>query len=343
MSNISRFLFFAGLLVFGAIAPILPAQTSSSGMEQQLRAQYPITLVGNNGVVTKEGSILVVQQDGITALPAPSEWPCNTYKANGRIGHARMCDFNYVQAKSKTRALQVGEKVYLTSIQAKPTEIVFKVQTIIDAANDTPFKASVSFEFQKGYLDSIKVKDVQSTVSQVFVSDTSSGATTVDPPAGDKKPKEAASTAPSLTLPAVFVSAKSPADRLQLKADNSFSLTEAGQNYHGTFAVTGNTLQLSLTETGTQTTGTLQGNQLTDSSGQVWKSGDPGTKPAAVQNTIQNQDVIELVKNGIDDGTILATIANSKCEFDTSTSALIKLKQSKVSPAVIKAMVSAPK
>jgi hypothetical protein len=343
MSNISRFVFFAALLVFSATAPTLIAQTSSSGIEQQLRAQYPITLVGNNGVVTKAGSILVVQQDGITALPTPGEWPCNSFKSNGRISQAKMCEFNYAQAKHKTRLLQVGEKVYLVAIQAKPTEIVFKVQSIADEANDAPFKAAVSFEFPKGYLDSIKVKDVQDKVSQVFVPDTSVANKAPDPLPAAKVPTEAHPNPASLALPAVFISSKSSADRIQLNADNSFSLTEAGQSYHGTFAVSGNNLQLSLTETGTQTNGTLQGSQLTDSSGQVWKLGDPATKPSVAQNVLQNQDVIELAKAGFDDATILTTIGNSKCQFDTSTNALIKLKQSKVSAAVIKAMVSAPK
>lgn len=339
MSNILKSIAIVGCLFLGATS-ISAAQTSASGMEQQLRAQYPITLVGNNGVVTQNGSVLVVQQDGITALPAPGEWLCNSYKQNGRIKQAGGCNFANIQLKRKSRAFQVGEKVYLVAIQAKPAEIVFKVQSIADAANDVPFKADVSFQFEKGYLDSIKLKDVENTVSQIFVPDTKEPPPP-SPTTGPKTPEPAPVS--SLTLPALFVCDKNPADRLRLNADKSLSLTEAGQNYRGTFVLNGNALELNLTETGTKTNATIQGKQLTDSSGQLWTLKDPAATSDLAQNILQNQDVIELVKNGIDNATIVATIANSKCQFDTSTGALIKLKQNKVSPAVLKAMVAAPK
>jgi hypothetical protein len=50
-----------------------------------------------------------------------------------------------------------------------------------------------------------------------------------------------------------------------------------------------------------------------------------------------------MAKAGFDDGLIIAKINGSKCEFDTSPDALIGLKQSGVSTAVLKAMVGAGK
>jgi hypothetical protein len=46
---------------------------------------------------------------------------------------------------------------------------------------------------------------------------------------------------------------------------------------------------------------------------------------------------------GIDDATIISKIGSSKCQFDTSTDALIQLKQGGVSAAVLKTMVGAGK
>ena len=46
-----------------------------------------------------------------------------------------------------------------------------------------------------------------------------------------------------------------------------------------------------------------------------------------------------MVQAGFDDATILAKIGSSKCHFDTSTDALIHLKQSGTSAGVLKAMV----
>jgi len=48
-----------------------------------------------------------------------------------------------------------------------------------------------------------------------------------------------------------------------------------------------------------------------------------------------------MAKVGIDDATIIAKIESSKRQFDTSTDALIQLKQSGVSAPVLKAMVGA--
>ncbi|MGA2095396.1 MAG: hypothetical protein ABSH39_03780 [Candidatus Acidiferrum sp.] len=66
----------------------------------------------------------------------------------------------------------------------------------------------------------------------------------------------------------------------------------------------------------------------------------PAVAPAGAQDILQNQDIIDLVKAGFDDATILAKMEHSKCQFDTSKPALILLKQSRVSGAVIKAMIS---
>ena len=151
------------------------------------------------------------------------------------------------------------------------------------------------------------------------------------------------SVMPLLRLPATYVNAQTPADQLQLNADNSFSLQEAGQTYHGTFAVTGNAMELTIRETSTKTTATLQGSNLTDGSGQTWILREQSAPAAPSASVLQNQDVIKMVKAGFDDALIIAKISSSKCQFDTSTDALIQLKQSGVSAAVIKAMVEAAK
>jgi formylglycine-generating enzyme required for sulfatase activity len=142
-----------------------------------------------------------------------------------------------------------------------------------------------------------------------------------------------------LRLPATYVSVQTPADQLQLNADNSFALQEAGQTYHGTFAVNGNAMELSISETGTKTTATLEGINLTDGSGQTWVLREQSAPPASVAGVLQNQDVIKMVKAGFDDTVIITKIGSSECQFDTSTDALIQLKQSGVSAAVLNVMV----
>lgn len=144
-----------------------------------------------------------------------------------------------------------------------------------------------------------------------------------------------------LKLPATYASTQAPADQIQLNGDNTFSLQEDGQTYRGTFAANGNAVELNASETSAKTTLTIQSNTLTDSSGQTWVLREQTAQPAPSEDTFKNQDVISLVKAGLDDATIIAKIASSKCQFDTSTAALIQLKQSGVSDAVIRAVVGA--
>ena len=145
-----------------------------------------------------------------------------------------------------------------------------------------------------------------------------------------------------LRLPATYVSAQTPTDQLQLNPDNSFSLQEAGQTYRGTFAANGNTLEINISD-GPKTTMTIHGSNLTDPSGQTWALREQPVQPGSSVGVLQNQDIINLAKAGIDDAIILAKIGSSKCQFDTSTDALIQLKSSGVSAAVLKAMVGAGK
>ena len=419
MNRTQLLLVILACLALSGELSLLLAQTPGAGIEQQLRSQYRIASVGNNGVVVRAGSVVVVQMDGITALPVPNEWPCNTYKQGGRIKQSTLCAMNWSPSKDSTRLLQVGEKAYVTAIQLKPTEVVFKVQTYAENATDTPFRAAVSFQFQKGFLDSMKPKEIQDTIGQIFAPDASSptgGSEPPNPPTalsglyfmqqtgsqlqlntdgsfsvqasdgqvsrghftvngdtlaltddatgsshsfriqGDKLYATSGSAfvrkgdTPALPpvpvplkLPSTYVSSRAPADQLQLNADNSFSLQEAGQTYHGTFAVSGSTLELNISDTNTKTTATIQGNNLSDSSGQTWtlREQSGGTAPSGAM--LQNEDVIKMAKAGFDDAIIIAKISSSKCQFDTSTDALIRLKQSGVSAAVLKAMLGAGK
>jgi hypothetical protein len=336
---------FIGCLAFSGTLPLLHGQTPGGGIDRQLRSQYPIASVGFNGVVVHTGTVLLVQQDKITALPAPGEWPCNAYKQGGRIKQTLKCAVNYSISKGRTRPFQVGEKAYLTGLQIKPTEVVFTVQTCdADPNYGVPFRAAVSFEFAKGYLESMNLKEIQDAITEVFVIDTSAPP---EKPAAVSQQQQLPPPPPPpavpLKLPATYVSAQTPADQLQLNADNTLSLQEAGQTYRGTFAANGNTLDLTIGDTGTKTTATMEANKLTDSSGQTWVLQEQSAQPPLNGPILKNQDVISLAKAGLDDAIIVAKIGSSRCQFDTSTDALIELKQAGVSGAVIKAMIGAAK
>jgi hypothetical protein len=305
--------------------PIALGQAADSSVEQQLKAHYPTTSVGANGVVVRAGTVVVVQIDGINALPAPSEWPCNSFKSGGHITQTTLCSVNYSPSKDQTRLLQVGEKGYLTAVLYKSSDVVFKVQTVSDDPNAPPFRAAVSFQLPKKAYTPFSA--IQELIDQVFG---------MDPSSPKQKDVE-------LALPATYVNAQKPADQLQLNTDNSFSLQEAGQTYRGSFKVLGDKLELHIVDTNIDTAMTIQGSGLADLNGQTWTVQIKSAPNTPGANVLRNSDIVTLVTVGIDDATIIAKIGSSQCEFETSTDALVQLKRSGVSAAVLKAMVASGK
>jgi hypothetical protein len=258
-----------------------------------------------------------------------------------------------MEATRARRVFQVGDdKMYLTNLEVTSTEILFYVQScgglslpcgLSAGPGFVPYRGSLAFQFDKGYLSTADPKQVFETVGQVFAIDTSPvGQEPQQRPPGPAVPAPAPAPAVPLKLPATYVSAQAPADLLQLNADNTFSLQEAGQSYSGTFAANGSALKLNISG-GPETTATIQGNNLTDGSGQTWVLREQPAQAASGGAVLQNQDIIKMVKAGLDEAIILAKIGGSKCQFDTSTDALIQLKGSGVSAAVLKAMVGAGK
>ena len=187
-----------GACLLGAAQDQAPKPT----IDQQLRKQYPLTRVGTNGVVTQAGTVLAVQEDGIKAIPATYQgYLANNVKKGGRI------KMNMVQRVGgpgpgvylqEARFFQVGEKVYLTKVEVKDTEIVLSLQSCgtCNAAgadlNDAPFRASLAFQFGKGHLATADFKDVQETIGQVFAIDNSATA----PPADTAGAPQSAQPAP---------------------------------------------------------------------------------------------------------------------------------------------------
>ena len=58
------------------------------------------------------------------------------------------------------------------------------------------------------------------------------------------------------------------------------------------------------------------------------------------QETLRNQNIVEMKKAGIDDAAVLKLIQSSSSSFDTSVAALVALKQAGVSDKVIEAIIA---
>jgi hypothetical protein len=326
------------------LAAARPSPQSSSG-EEQLRAQYRVSSVGGNGVVLREGTVVSVLLDGIKANPPSGNvcWP-NSYKKGGRIRQPAMVVMSGAAAVvDQVRFLQVKETAYITGIEVKPSDVRFEIQTIPADANESPYRATVTFQFEKNSVASMGLQQFQDTIGDVFaIAAAPPSVGTEEPrrkrtgPGGVAPPTLQPTTrAADMQLPAIYANAQTPTDELQLNADHTLSLHEDGQVYQGTFTVDGSTLAIHVNDTATSAT--FDANGLVDASGQKWTRREPSASGDAV---LRNADVLKMVQAGFDESSILAKIGGSKCQFDTSTDALIQLKQSGASPAVLKAILS---
>lgn len=131
---------------------------------------------------------------------------------------------------------------------------------------------------------------------------------------------------------------------LHLNPDGTFALTEEGRNYTGTWKIKGTVLTLTIG--GRRVRASVVGETFVDAQNKYWvKQQPPSTTSNSQKNApaahtaFANADVIQLTNAGMPDDVIIQKIRTCNCELDTSTPALIQLRQAGVSSAVMTAMM----
>ena len=267
----------AAFVVSGGLQAYGQNGDAKASLQQALSDQFPLTqMTRDRSDVVSTGAVLVLQKGGLmtysTASPMP---PTNSYR-NGKIsqggsGFGRdmlitmAAPGNSTAAAHPHRQFVAGEKLWVTGLSIQKTGIVFQLLT--DLYNGVRYYGELKFPFEKG---SVPAPDqALATIAEVLTVEPAGNSTATGQAAQHEGPT-VAPVAPS-RLPATYTNAQTPADKLQLNADNTFSLQEAGQSYSGTFSANGGTIELNI-RGGPKTTLTIQGNNLTDGSGQTWVS-----------------------------------------------------------------------
>jgi hypothetical protein len=295
-----------GLIVAGVLAApaVAKEKAEDASLREQLKARYKLAqLSGVSLDTTAGGTVLSIEKPGIlggSRFGIGTSYRGGVLHPPGKILLA-VLDASVEGAGQEPidkRPLPVGDKVYVVGIDAsvKRERILFGIvecNACNGVTEGSPYESTVVFQFPKGYLERASLSQVEDTISQVFAID-SGGETrqAQTDPAGQTAEQGQAPAAPGLTnddiikmtqtkpgnslniatpelkLPATYV--KAQADWLQLNADHTFSLQEAGQADHGTFIVNGNKLEFTFAEKNTKVAATIQGNRLIDGSGQTW-------------------------------------------------------------------------
>jgi len=164
------------LSVLTAAPGVAAKHAPASPLEDELRTRYKPVRMGFGGgglAVVEPGTVLVLQKEGILAVPPSSLVIApGTYK-DGEIHPPNA--FLRAALGDNTRLLTAGERVYVSkiSVNLKSDKVALAIIEC-DACNSADFssyKAEVVFQFPKGYLESADAAKIQQTIGEVLAFD----------------------------------------------------------------------------------------------------------------------------------------------------------------------------
>ena len=165
------------VLVLGMI---IKARSEDRGpLEEALKSKYELTKTGIDRVrITQPGTVLVIQKEGISGDLSSDMTFLNNKVRDGQIAQAGGFGA-MVQGKKTSRDLKVGDKVYLFKIEAKDDQVRYFIITcdtydvnVHGSTRQTRYKALLSFELGKGFLDAASADSVKKVVDTVIAPET---------------------------------------------------------------------------------------------------------------------------------------------------------------------------
>jgi len=244
-------------------------------LSDQLKRQYVPTMLFDpaSGVslVALEGTILSVRQSGIKANPEfVAGYTPNYYSQGGSVTQPGSSGKRAPHTRVPTvEDLPVGMRVDVTDIAVGDGSVTFNLQTCTELHPGTPQKhrASLTFQFQAGYVSPANLKQITDTITEVLV-------VAEQPP----------------PVPGVYVNAANN-DSIQLNPDASFVAQDTGRSLTGRYSFNSiplaiqnkANLQLSIADTGETVVLGLQDGRIVDQAGNAWakQSTDGATSAAA--------------------------------------------------------------
>ena len=170
-------------LRLAAAVTIVAAGTAFAGdrnaLEESLKSRYELTKTGIDRVrITQPGTILVVQKEGISGDLSSDLTFLNNKIRDGKVAQAGGFGA-MMQGKKTSRMLKVGERVYVFKIEVKDDQVRYFVLTCDTGdvnehgtTRQVRYKALLSFEVGKEFLESASVSDVKKVVDSVIAPET---------------------------------------------------------------------------------------------------------------------------------------------------------------------------
>lgn len=178
--------FFLLLLASGPLASSASARSGwKDALRDELEAAYPLSKRAalSTERITKQGAVLVIRKDGITAdLSSDVRLSVTDVKANtlAEQGGAVSALFT----KKSSRVFKAGERVFVLDIKVKDEYIMMQILStdtfdVIKNGNTMPirYKGVVKFIFDEGFLETADASRVKTVIDSVLQSEAEAAAT----------------------------------------------------------------------------------------------------------------------------------------------------------------------
>jgi hypothetical protein len=181
MNNSKKNLLSAVILFSCSLAASAPAACAAGwdkALKEALQTKYEITKFGTDYVrITKPGTVLVVQQDGIYVTPSTNYNVVASKVVAGKVeGPKGWAAAMLTTDEQNSRNLRAGERVYVESIVVVGKEVRFRITTCntsdVNVSGNTRtvrYTGAASFEFSKGFLESADAAAVEKVVNAVLL------------------------------------------------------------------------------------------------------------------------------------------------------------------------------
>jgi hypothetical protein len=171
----------AAVIAIIVLASIARAQAPT--LQEQLLAQYKLVKMGSDSSglsVVDAGTLLAIKKGGILGVPSSDTNTLATkyqdgtvHTPSGLLSKGIGFGMSKLGKQQTTRLFQVGEKVYPSKVEVKADKDSVNLSIIAcDTCNKTDpptyYKATVVFQFAKGYLAKASAGDVEDTIGQLL-------------------------------------------------------------------------------------------------------------------------------------------------------------------------------
>jgi hypothetical protein len=145
-------------------------------LKTALETKYQLTKTGIDRVrITQPGTVFIVRKDGISGDLSSDATFLNNKVTDGQIAQASGF-MAAMQNKTTSRDLKTGDKIYLFGIDVKDDQVQFFVITcdtydvnVHGSTRQTRYKAQLSFELGKDFLETATPEAVEKAVEAVIM------------------------------------------------------------------------------------------------------------------------------------------------------------------------------